>query len=336
MQRIILFLLLTAILASAPARGSAEPAHHLPDKQQPDTHRSSLGTAVQTVQPGADPYQAPESWRRIVFQKPHKSVLISRIERPGFPGRVLGYVAEIDVSDPQIMVMPCRAAVNPATDPDGDGWGLQPTSQMAAAHRALVAIDGGFFDNEATATPQMGEPTGLLRIGGTKLHAPSPSAGRGDWLDATLIFSSRPAVHPRIDIRGSAKVQSDSRYNMALEAKQWLLDGGRTIPLDFLKGLRGGGRTAWGRRDARAAAGLTRNGKLILCVIKGDDTKNEGISLPDLRELMACWGCVKAMNLDGGGSTTFVVGGRTMCASDNGVERPVSNALLVEYSAFCP
>jgi exopolysaccharide biosynthesis protein len=53
------------------------------------------------------------------------------------------------------------------------------------------------------------------------------------------------------------------------------------------------------------------------------------MSIPELSALMAELGCVEAVNLDGGGSTTMVVKGRVVNSpSDAAGERPVSDALL--------
>jgi exopolysaccharide biosynthesis protein len=54
------------------------------------------------------------------------------------------------------------------------------------------------------------------------------------------------------------------------------------------------------------------------------------MTIPELEALMIELGCVEALNLDGGGSTTMVIRGKVVNSpSDPTGERPVSDALLV-------
>ncbi|MBP7579171.1 MAG: phosphodiester glycosidase family protein, partial [Candidatus Obscuribacter sp.] len=49
----------------------------------------------------------------------------------------------------------------------------------------------------------------------------------------------------------------------------------------------------------------------------------------DVGKFLASQGCIDAMNLDGGGSTTMVVGGKTVTANANHAQRRVAVALGV-------
>jgi exopolysaccharide biosynthesis protein len=53
------------------------------------------------------------------------------------------------------------------------------------------------------------------------------------------------------------------------------------------------------------------------------------MTLPEMGYLMAYLGAQDAMNLDGGGSATMVVGGRIVNAPSDGFERMVASALVV-------
>jgi len=58
--------------------------------------------------------------------------------------------------------------------------------------------------------------------------------------------------------------------------------------------------------------------------------KSVGMTIEELAVLMTGLGCVEAINLDGGGSTTMVINGRVVNnPSDATGERPISDALLV-------
>ena len=54
------------------------------------------------------------------------------------------------------------------------------------------------------------------------------------------------------------------------------------------------------------------------------------MTIPELAALLIDLGAVEAINMDGGGSTTMVAGGRVVNSpSDLAGERPVGDALLV-------
>ncbi len=74
---------------------------------------------------------------------------------------------------------------------------------------------------------------------------------------------------------------------------------------------------------ARTAAGITKDKRLILVTVEGKHTLWEVAKL--LKEL----GCVDAMNLDGGGSTTMVVNGDILTRNRNSTQRRVAATLAV-------
>ncbi|MFW5868806.1 MAG: phosphodiester glycosidase family protein, partial [Armatimonadota bacterium] len=81
---------------------------------------------------------------------------------------------------------------------------------------------------------------------------------------------------------------------------------------------------------ARSAVGITASGRLLLVVVEGAGGPGRcGMTLDDLASTMIKLGARDAMNLDGGGSSTFVADGRICNAPSDGVARLVSNALLV-------
>jgi hypothetical protein len=85
------------------------------------------------------------------------------------------------------------------------------------------------------------------------------------------------------------------------------------------------------KRHPRTATGTRPDGTIILVTVDGRQPKiSVGMTVEELAALMLELGCVDAINLDGGGSTTMVVRGRVVNSpSDAAGERPVSDALLV-------
>ena len=85
----------------------------------------------------------------------------------------------------------------------------------------------------------------------------------------------------------------------------------------------------------RTAAGYNASGsKLFLVTVDGRQTTSAGMTLHQLANFMLTLGVDRAVNLDGGGSTTMVVRGAVANSpSDGGGERLVSNSLIVVSSA---
>jgi hypothetical protein len=86
-------------------------------------------------------------------------------------------------------------------------------------------------------------------------------------------------------------------------------------------------------RHPRAALGLA-DGHMIAVACDGRSRHDAGLTLEELAELLVALGCASALNLDGGGSTSLVSGGRLRNRPRGGWERPelggrpVSTALL--------
>jgi hypothetical protein len=86
-------------------------------------------------------------------------------------------------------------------------------------------------------------------------------------------------------------------------------------------------------RHPRAALGLADD-RLYAVACDGRSRHDAGLTLEELAALMAALDCHTALNLDGGGSTSLVSGGRLRNRPRKGYERPepggrpVSTALL--------
>jgi exopolysaccharide biosynthesis protein len=78
---------------------------------------------------------------------------------------------------------------------------------------------------------------------------------------------------------------------------------------------------------ARTAAGVTLNNHLLLVTVEGPHT------LWDMAKLLQKLGAVDAMNLDGGGSTTMVVGGSTVTKNGSSYQRRVASSLALLRNA---
>jgi hypothetical protein len=83
-------------------------------------------------------------------------------------------------------------------------------------------------------------------------------------------------------------------------------------------------------RNPRTGVGFTPAGHALLVVVDGRrDGWSDGMTLLEFANLFVYLGATRALNLDGGGSSTMVVGGRVVNRPSDGQERWVSSAVLV-------
>lgn len=88
-------------------------------------------------------------------------------------------------------------------------------------------------------------------------------------------------------------------------------------------------------RHPRTAVGIKADGSVVFLVVDGrQPTISNGASLADVADILGSVGCIEALNLDGGGSSTFVLtdgkGGFTVTNSpSDGSLREVADGLMV-------
>ena len=85
----------------------------------------------------------------------------------------------------------------------------------------------------------------------------------------------------------------------------------------------------YAKRHPRTAIGRTSDGDIWLVAVDGRQEISVGATLEELAKIMRRLGCNDAVNLDGGGSTCLHLLGVTVNRPSDGVERPVSDGVLV-------
>lgn len=85
-------------------------------------------------------------------------------------------------------------------------------------------------------------------------------------------------------------------------------------------------------RHPRTAMGYTADGKLVVIAVQGRMPGiSEGVSLIHLAEMLVSFGCVEALNLDGGGSSCLLINGKeTIIPSDREGQRPVPAVFIIQ------
>lgn len=88
-------------------------------------------------------------------------------------------------------------------------------------------------------------------------------------------------------------------------------------------------------RHPRTAIGMLSDGRWLCLVVDGRQKKSQGMSIEELSHAMLKMGCVQALNLDGGGSSTLIIKDRLVNAPvddssfpDVIQERPISDAIV--------
>ncbi|GAB4268968.1 MAG: hypothetical protein Kow0029_04710 [Candidatus Rifleibacteriota bacterium] len=82
-------------------------------------------------------------------------------------------------------------------------------------------------------------------------------------------------------------------------------------------------------RHPRTAVAITFDGDLLFVVVDGRSKRSKGMKLRELASYLRKLGVRHAINLDGGGSSSMIVKGRTVNRPSDGEERRISNGILV-------
>jgi large repetitive protein len=201
----------------------------------------------------------------------------------------------------------------------GPSTGTDPTTTEVALQ--LVGPPGAVLPTGATPVV-----VGPAAAGGNLPIGPGQVvlSGRGAGARAVADLASRAAA-PGGGGAGVLGVDLGGTVT-AIGGSPQLLQGGQPDypadnPDDFTRGL-----------HPRTLVGVTAAGEMLLVTADGAGSKpgsSAGLSLPDATKLMAGLGAVDALNLDGGGSTTFVAAGTVRNHPGDGSERPVASALTI-------
>lgn len=144
-------------------------------------------------------------------------------------------------------------------------------------------------DNQVTAVAFEGGFDSAVPEGCYIIHG---DGGAADFLKENF------EVGDMIQINYQYKPEQD--WQMVIGGHALLVDNGQMV--SYTKDL-----SALGGVRARTAAGISKDGKTVYIVaVEGRTSSSKGITLGNLSLLMTKLGAWKAVNLDGGGSTTLV------------------------------
>lgn len=195
-------------------------------------------------------------------------------------------------------------------------WSLvNVRNQAAAAERSrgvnvVAAVNGDFF-NMAT-----GEPTGTLVMNGIHIKDTAYTQSRA-WF--------------AVDAENNAYIGTGELPENTVEAI-----GGATMLIKDGAIALGENSTYYTTKQPRTAVGVTARDEVVIVVADGRQSPySSGYTYMELAEKMLELGCVDALNLDGGGSTTYLAqysGTDELVLANSpsdGREREVSSTLMV-------
>jgi exopolysaccharide biosynthesis protein len=226
---------------------------------------------------------------------------------------------------------------------------LEKTSQLASTHDALAGINGSFFKMRGPDPDNHRDLNGVPKLE-RSLLAVNRSVVYIREHDS-VIAENPPQKSPKRQRHAQGSIALSDTGVAILEDDSMDLNwehhiAGRDVistgPVMLLSGINQPiGDDAFCRnRHPRTAVGRKADGTVVLLVVDGRAAESAGMSIPELQQTMRWLGCVDAINLDGGGSSTMYVKGEPYAGvvsypSDNKKwdhvgEREVANVLLLE------
>ena len=207
--------------------------------------------------------------------------------------------------------------------------------EIARQHRALAAINAGFF---VVAT---GEAAGLLKVDGrlispTRLPRGAVAVAARSWrrpmrlfFDQVSVRRPSPGTPPVYETQLGSPASAWAGARHAVGGAGLLVAKGRVLsPED--RNVEKLGRSFTETRHPRTFVGVDKRGFIWLITVDGRSLSSLGMTFDELQALARRLGLRDALNLDGGGSTTMVVRGELVNRpSDPTGPRPVTDAILV-------
>lgn len=207
----------------------------------------------------------------------------------------------------------------------GRNWSMTETTKQAQSMQTrrntnvVGAINAGGYDMSN------GRPSGAFIMSGTVINEPT---GTTFWIDKD----------------GNAHITSAQECNTALAA------GNVREAVAGFGDIFENGHARSGldntTRASRTAIGIKADGTVVMLMVDGRQAPySVGMTMAEVAASMEALGCVEAVNLDGGGSSTFATqregepeneatAGLTLrCRPSDGYERKVSNTIMVLSNA---
>ncbi|MCD7774202.1 MAG: phosphodiester glycosidase family protein [Clostridiales bacterium] len=221
-----------------------------------------------------------------------------------------GFAIEVDLSNPTTSI------ISSYKDQNASSWGMQTVRDQAAAAESKLGVNvvagvNGDYYNMST-----GAPTGSLVLQGVTYNT------NDNWNYFAILKDGTAVI-------GSGKADTDNMISCV---------GGPTILVK--DGVKSSSILSNTAALPRTAVGIKADGSVVFLVVDGRQAPTScGVTYSELADMMIALGCVDALNLDGGGSSTMLSqhegSDELVCRNSpsDGSERTVSTAILICSSA---
>lgn len=236
--------------------------------------------------------------------------------------QMMGHVMEIKVGkDSTASVAVGYGDDDINTIKTGRNWAMTETTKQAQSMQTrrntnvVGAINAGGYDMSN------GRPAGAFIMSGTVINEPTSTTF---WIDKD----------------GSAHITSAQECNAAIAAGN-VLEAVASFG-DIFEDDHARSDLDNSTRSSRTAIGIKADGTVVMMMVDGRQAPySVGMTMAEVGATMESLGCVQAVNLDGGGSSTFATqregesenstsAGLTLrCRPSDGYERKVSNTIMV-------
>lgn len=200
-----------------------------------------------------------------------------------------------------------------------DSIALIKTSELAQTNKAIAAINGGFFDMNKGGSVTYFEVDDIV-VNRTK-NPEKKWAKSEKLINGAIILTKYNEILIQ-SAKPDAYYENSKKESFVLITGPLLIRNSKSEKLPDMKFTN--------FRHPRTCMCNTEE-SLVLITIDGRQENAAGMNLIELQKYLHSIGCVDAINLDGGGSTTMWKKDKGIVnnPSDKKGERPVSNAILI-------
>ena len=240
--------------------------------------------------------------------------------------QIVYYVATADISRDDVVVQ--TSYLNQYKDKQPGMSKL--TEQIAFANEYYTDPENPLYlgenytvvagSNASFYNMQTGQPSGVCFVDGVDFGTDAYPAFFAILKDGTAIIDDRA---------NKGSYTGEQAIWQAVGGSQWLVRNGA----DVTASSTGSYNTD---RHSRTCVGVTADGKVVIMVLDGRQSPfSDGGSMHELAQIMLEAECVQAINLDGGGSTTFAArpegedSVRIINRPSDGSERSISSGLII-------
>ncbi|AYF99321.1 phosphodiester glycosidase family protein [Protaetiibacter intestinalis] len=235
------------------------------------------------------------------------TIAVSTVTTGSGDDTVTYYIADVTLADATVL----RSAF--ADDSFGTNI-IQTTSEIAAAHDAVFAINGDYYGFR---------DTGIEIRNGVIYRDEGAREGLAFYTDGHVEVYDETATSARELL--DAGVWNTLSFGPAIVEHGEAVDGIDEAEVD----TNFGNHSIQGAQP-RTAVGVIDDNHLVFVVVDGRQKGySEGVTLGRLADIMISLGASTAYNLDGGGSSTMYFGGEVINSPSNGGERGTSDILYI-------